>query len=194
MDGGDWSMTQVRERLLGFWKRRTTDNDTEEQRRNAEKRKTALLLVVPFCVVLVLFKFVLLSAFIPTTSMYPTLSSPCWTLNNRLSYKLGNMPKRGDIVIFQRDNGEKTLFIKRIIGLPGDKIEIVQGKTYINGEALDEPYLMETPDETVNLSFEVPDGCYFMMGDNRNHSYDSRFWDEHFVPFDNIEAKLIWST
>ena len=158
------------------------------------KLTSFLSLMIPFCVVLLLFKFVLLSAFIPTSSMFPTLSSPCWTLSNRLSYKFGNLPQRGDIVVFQRDNEDEKYYIKRIIGLPGDLIEIVAGHTYVNGELLDEPYLAEKPDDSVNLSFEVPEGSYFMMGDNRNNSYDSRFWEEHFVPFECITAKMMWST
>ena len=169
-------------------------NNTSGSVNQKNKLTSFLSIAIPFCLVLLLFKFVLLSAFIPTSSMFPTLSSPCWTLSNRLSYKFGSTPQRGDIVVFQRDNGEEKYYIKRIIGLPGDSIEIVGGQTYVNGELLDEPYLAEKTDDSVNLSFEVPEGSYFMMGDNRNNSYDSRYWEEHFVPLEFITAKMMWST
>ena len=126
---------------------------------------------------------------IPTKSMYPTLPAPCFVFSSRVAY-WNHTPQRGDIVLFYRGNGEKTVYAKRVIGLPGDVIDIVHGQTYINDELLDEPYLAETPDPAVELRFIVPEGSYFMMGDNRNHSYDSRHWAEHFVPEDNILSRV----
>lgn len=77
--------------------------------------------------------------------------------------------------------------------MPGDTLEIKHGQTYINGEIYDEPYLRETPEDLDFGPFQIPSGCYFMMGDNRNNSYDSRYWDEHFVPRENILSKVYYS-
>ena len=140
-------------------------------------------------IVILLSKTVWLCATIPTESMDPTLPAPCFVFSSRAAY-WNQAPQRGDIVLFYRGNGEKTIYAKRVIGLPGDVIDIVHGQTYINDELLDEPYLAETPDTTVELRFIVPEGSYFVMGDNRNHSYDSRHWEEHFVPEDNILSRV----
>lgn len=112
-------------------------------------------------------------------------------IGNRLAYNDSD-PERGDIAIFYAPDEEDTEFIKRVIGLPGDHIEIKDAKIYINGSQtpLDEPYLNE---EWVDLNgplvYDVPDGCYFMLGDNRNNSKDSRAWNNTFVKRDKILAK-----
>ncbi|MEG1925945.1 MAG: signal peptidase I [Ruthenibacterium sp.] len=139
-------------------------------------------------IVFVLSRIVFLMAVIPTKSMNPTLPAPCWTYSSRLPYIFGK-PERGDIVILKRDNGESTLYAKRVIGLPGDVIESKNGTIYINGVALVEDYLAETPEDLCLGPWTVPLSSYFVMGDNRNNSFDSRYWDEHFVPEDNILAK-----
>ena len=97
------------------------------------------------------------------------------------------------IVLFKRDIPDSKVYAKRIVGLPGDTIEIKHGVTYINGEALEEKYLRETPDDEDFGPFNVPEDSYFMMGDNRNNSYDSRYWDEHFVPRKSIISKVNFS-
>lgn len=148
--------------------------------------------IVAFVAALILFKFVFLLVFIPTSSMYPTLPLPCYSISIRAAYWF-NDPVRGDIVLFRRDNGDKTIFAKRLVGMPGDTIEIKHGITYINGEVFEEDYLKETPDDESYGPFQIPEGCYFMMGDNRNHSYDSRKWNEHFVPRKNILSKIYYS-
>lgn len=148
--------------------------------------------IVAFAAALILFKFVFLLVFIPTSSMYPTLPSPCYSISIRAAYWF-NDPVRGDIVLFRRDNGDKTIFAKRLVGMPGDTIEIKHGITYINGEVFEEDYLKETPDDESYGPFQIPEGCYFMMGDNRNHSYDSRKWNEHFVSRKNILSKIYYS-
>ena len=81
-------------------------------------------------------------------------------------------PKRGDVIIFQAPTDSSEDFIKRIIGLPGDTVEIRGGNVYVNGVKLDEPYIMSPPSYTVEKR-KVPDGEYFVLGDNRNHSNDS---------------------
>ena len=101
-------------------------------------------------------------------------------------------PQRFDIVIFKYPDDESQLFIKRVIGLPGETVEIVNGKVYINGSEtpLDDSF---TPEASLGNfgPYEVPEDSYFMLGDNRNNSRDSRFWDNTFVRFDQIVGKAI---
>jgi signal peptidase I len=92
-------------------------------------------------------------------------------------------PRRGDVVVFRFPNQTERDFIKRIIGEPGDVVQVKDGLVFINGRALDEKYILERP----NYNFgpeTVPDGQYFVLGDNRNNSYDSRSWG--FVPEGDI--------
>lgn len=136
-----------------------------------------------------LFHVVLFGGLVPSSSMAPTLSNRCITLGMRFGYSLN----RYDIVDFGRASKEtKVTYVKRIIGLPGETIEIRSGTTYIDGEELDEPYLAEKPDDFNFGPYVIPDNSFFMMGDNRNHSNDSRYWAEHAVPRGNIEAKLFF--
>lgn len=121
--------------------------------------------------------------------MYPTLSAPCFTVGVRTDV-LNKPYERGDIVLFQRDDGNERFYAKRIVGMPGDVLEIKHGQTYINGVEYEESYLNETPEDLDFGPFQVPEDHYFMMGDNRNNSYDSRYWDEHFVPANKVMSKV----
>ena len=101
-----------------------------------------------------------------------------WTIGSRTIYK-DEMPERGDIVIFYSDEEQETM-VKRVIGLPGETITFVGGHVYVDGERLDESAYLE--DSVVTEpgeqdEFVVPDGCIFVLGDNRNNSSDSRHKD-----------------
>lgn len=144
--------------------------------------------VVVTAIVIVLTQVFIVSAFVPTSSMYPTVAKGSLMLCLRTDYWFST-PKRGDIVVFRRDDGEKTLYTKRVVGVPGDTVEIIHGVTYINGEKYDEPWLAENPIDEDFDPFEVPAWEYFCMGDNRNHSYDCRYWEETYVPEENILAR-----
>ena len=126
-------------------------------------------------------------------SMTPELRSEDVVLMNRLSYDLGS-PKRFDVVVFERE--DKKPNVKRVIGLPGDTIDIEDGKIYINGSAepLQEDYLKEEwTVATGPYTFEVPEGSYFMMGDNRNDSWDARYWSNTYVTKDKILGKALFT-
>lgn len=151
--------------------------------------KSWALPVICFVVFWLIFKFVLMTSIIPTQSMYPTLSAPCFTVGVRTDV-LNKSYERGDIVLFQRDDGNERIYAKRIVGMPGDVLEIKHGQTYINGVEYEESYLNETPEDLDFGPFQVPEDHYFMMGDNRNNSYDSRYWDEHFVPANKVMSKV----
>lgn len=112
-------------------------------------------------------------------SMHPTFESGDYLIVDQLSYRLGD-PERGDVVVFRYPNDESVFYIKRIIGLPGETVHIEQGNTRItkvDGSelALDEEYVV-TEDATYTLSRSLGSGEYFVMGDNRPKSSDSRSW------------------
>ncbi len=120
--------------------------------------------------------FILSNNTIPTGSMIPTIPEESRIFGNRLTYKFSD-PERGDIVVFKYPVDESQLFIKRVIGLPGETIQVKDGNVYINGDILDESDYLDVVTEGEFGPYEIPQDSYFMMGDNRNESSDSRFWN-----------------
>ena len=158
------------------------------------------MIIIVVVVVLVINNVVLINAKIPSESMENTIMTGDRIFGYRLAYGL-NMdvfgheiskkwkdPERFDIVIFKYPDDESVDYLKRIIGLPGETVEIISGKVYINGELLDEPYLSE--ESTGDYGpYQVPEDSYFMLGDNRAVSKDSRYWHNTYVKKDKIIAK-----
>lgn len=107
------------------------------------------------------------------SSMLPTLHEGEYLIVNRIIYQLED-PQRGDIVVLQYPNDRSRDFIKRIIGLPGDTVEIANDQVRVNGVILNEPYISAPPKD--NNTWVVPEGHYFVVGDNRLNSSDSRSW------------------
>ncbi|MCL2817180.1 MAG: signal peptidase I [Clostridiales bacterium] len=136
--------------------------------------------------------FVFDTRFVPTASMHPTVAEGDRLINNKLTYRFSG-PKRGDIVVFAppAELEKSDDLLKRIIGLPGETVEIKDGKVYINDEPLDEPYITEAyaPKYTFGPA-TVPEGHYFVLGDNRNNSKDSHEWEDPFLPRENIKGKV----
>lgn len=148
---------------------------------------------VALIVAMLLKNFVIINADVPTGSMENTIMPGDRLIGNRLAY-LQNSPERGDIVIFRYPDNEDELYVKRVIGLPGEKVSIVDGKIYIDGaaEPLSEEYLKEAwVIATGPYSFEVPQGCYLVLGDNRNDSWDARYWANTYVRQDKILGKAV---
>lgn len=118
-------------------------------------------------------------------SMEPSLENRDSVLVDKLSYRFFN-PQRYDVVLFPytKQNGEKIYLIKRIIGLPGEKITIKKGKVYINGEKLDDTYGLESIKDPgyAKTTIQLDDDSYFVLGDNRNNSTDSRSLDRYGTP------------
>ena len=141
---------------------------------------------------ILLENFVVVNARIPSESMEDTILVGDQIFGNRLAYKFGD-PQRFDIVIFKYPDDESQLYIKRIIGLPGETVTIIDGKVYIDGSdtPLDDSFCLDTPDGRGDGVYQVPENCYFMMGDNRNNSHDSRFWDNKYVERDKILGKAV---
>lgn len=143
-------------------------------------------------IAVLLNRFVIINADITSESMSTTLEKGDKLIGLRLAY-LFSEPKRGDIIIFEYpDDGEKLL-IKRVIGLPGDMVIIEDGLVYINGSEvpLDEPYAHGTNKQSFG-PYMVPADCYFVLGDNRDNSKDSRYWTNTFVTKKQIVAKALF--
>ena len=165
----------------------------------------AIIIVIAFILAILITNFVIMKAEIVSGSMEPGLQVNDHVIGNRLAYLFSD-PQRGDVVFFEYPKSDKQLyqidpeltyrkdaddkeatyhngsevFVKRVIGLPGEKVEIINGKVYINDSdtPLDEPYLKNTPKGNFG-PYYVPEDCYFMMGDNRNNSSDARYWDNY---------------
>lgn len=152
----------------------------------------AIIVVAMF----ILQRFIIVNARIPSASMEPTIMTGDQIFGNRLAY-INSDPKRYDIVIFRYPDDESRLFIKRVIGLPGETVDIRDGEVYINGSdtPLDDSFCA-TPDstDTGNLTFPltVPSDSYFMLGDNRVYSKDSRYWENPFVKKEKILGKAVF--
>lgn len=108
-------------------------------------------------------------------SMEPSLHTNQYLLINKVAYVLG-APRRGDIVVFRLPQDPGRDLIKRVIALPGDEVEVRDGAVLVNGKSLAEPYISDMPRYNY-AKRRVPIGSYFVLGDNRNNSYDSHVWD-----------------
>lgn len=195
-------------------KERKTERRRQEDEKKQAVRKEVVswirMFAIVIAVVLVLTNFIIINATIPSGSMENTIMTKDRLIGFRFSYWFAK-PERGDIILFQYPVNEKEIYIKRVIGLPGETVEIREGTVYIDGTPLQEDYLKE--EWVVNNDgyvFEVPEGCYFAMGDNRNNSEDGRRWAEialetgvaatpeeaeqySFVKFDEIKGKAIFT-
>lgn len=134
-------------------------------------------------------------ATVPTASMAPTIPNPCYILVDHVATEF-SAPTRGEVVLFHFPDNPSQIFVKRVIGLPGDTVTIHSGHVYIDGKVLKEPYL---PAGVVTQGdfgpYVVPAGHYFMMGDNRNNSDDSRYWVHKYVAQSAIVGRadlVVW--
>lgn len=147
---------------------------------------------IAFLSAYIITNYIIVNALIPSSSMANTLIPQDRIVASRLSY-IFSEPARGDIIIFKYPDDESILYVKRIIGLPGDVVNIIDGKVYLNDDTihLDEPYLPEKMLGSYG-PYVVPENSYFAMGDNRNNSIDSRSWQNTFVHEDKILGKSIF--
>jgi signal peptidase I len=160
---------------------------------------TVETLLVALVVALVIRHFVVMASVVPTGSMIPTLRIEPFherLFVNKFIYKFST-PKRGDIVVFKSPFNDKKDYVKRCIGLPGDKLKIARGTVYINGKILVIPGVNAYRDYSYFDEIEVPPNNYFMLGDNRSHSLDSRFWKAYgyktYVPKENLVGKALFT-
>ena len=147
-------------------------------------------LVIATIAAILIITFVFQTVSVDKTSMYPTLKPNDRLILEKVTYYFSK-PKRGDIIVFKYPKDTREKFIKRVIGIPGDKIKIENGILYINGEKQDEKYIKEemTGDFAETT---VPEDSIFAMGDNRNNSMDSRDDNVGFIPYKLIIGKAVF--
>lgn len=136
--------------------------------------------------------FIAEARYIPSESMLPTLEVNDRLIVEKITYYF-TAPERGDVVVFGptaalQEQQFRDAFIKRVIGLPGDIVEVREGSVFVNDEPLPESYIFEPPDYEYGPEV-VPEDSYLVLGDNRNNSYDSHYWG--FVPRDRIIGKAV---
>lgn len=154
-------------------------------------KKEIIQCVITFFITIIFFSTILKNGVVPSKSMEPTLAVGDIVIVNGLSY-MNKKPQRGDIIIFKHDELGKEILIKRIIGIPGDSLMFIDGAVYLNGELLEEKYLAEGTQTDSFKDFEnIPKDCYFVMGDNRKNSWDSREWQNPYVYKKDIEGKAL---
>lgn len=170
-------------------------------------------LFIALIMALVIRAFLVQAFSIPSGSMQPTLLIGDYLLVNKFGYGIRNPltnkvwiplsgPQRGDVAVFIFPQDPSKDYIKRVIGLPGDRIQITNKQVFINGKLFktpqavyDDPLVMPAPQGPAEAGRDnlgplvVPPNSYFVMGDNRDHSYDSRFWG--FVPLDAFRGKAL---
>ena len=150
-------------------------------------------------VTLLMIMFVFYNAIVPTESMEPSIKAGNAVICNRLAYLIRS-PQRGDIIVFNDSSnnidGKETVLIKRIVGIPGDTVKFQDGNLIINDLIAKENYIgedVETNPAYATDTFTVPEDSYFVLGDNRGNSIDSRFWLEHYVKQEDIFGKYLYS-
>lgn len=180
-----------------------SDISREEAREGEQKEQSAVKEVISWIITialaivvsLIIKNYVIINANIPSGSMENTIMTGDRLFGNRLAYSEKRKPKRGDIIIFKYPDDETQYYVKRVIGLPGEDIVIEDGKIYIDGaaEPLEEPYLKEQwTIGTGPYYFEVPEGSYLVLGDNRNNSLDARYWENTYVTDEKILGKAVF--
>ncbi len=176
-------------------------------KQKSKVREYAETLVIALAIALFVRSFVVQAFKIPSSSMEPTLLVGDHILVSKFLYGIRipligkkvlsfSNPRRGDVIVFIFPNDRSKDFIKRVIGLPGEKVEIRERKIYINDRLIEDPWgKYFPPDRLINVGPEVvPPNALFVMGDNRNNSEDSRYWG--FVPLDDVLGKafvMYWS-
>jgi signal peptidase I len=173
-----------------------TKNNIEEKKSfnlKAEIKSWLSIIIIAALIAFFLNNFIIANSKVPSASMENTIMTGNRLIGFRLSYLFEN-PKRGDIIIFKFPDNEKKYYVKRIIGISGDIVDIKGGKVYLNNSTtpLDEPYIKEPMIVQNDMHFEVPEDAYFCLGDNRNSSIDARYWNNTYVYKNKIISKVIF--
>lgn len=174
----------------------------KKKSKKEEKPKSKLRDILDFCfpivmaviIAIILKTFVFANAVVPTGSMLNTIQQGDRIIASRIEY-INKSPQRYDIIIFNYPDDENQCFVKRVIGLPGETVEVINGIVYVtktDGEIiqLEDDFVTNCTPEGDFGPFEVPEDYYFVMGDNRNSSWDSRFWENKYVHKSKIIGKV----
>lgn len=166
--------------------------------RKTLRREVLQVLVLPMILAAILFKVVFNIIVVPTSSMEPTLKINHFYLSYRLPFLVSAVLKSeqpairtGDIVVFWSDELD-VLLVKRVIGVEGDHIEFNEGAVIINGQQMKYDYSNTINGSFCNKDFDVPKGCVFVMGDNRQHSTDSREFENPYISIDSIMSQVLF--
>jgi signal peptidase I len=158
-----------------------SEEHSEQQENKMSLMKDFIIpIVIALAVVLLLRTFVVGMYYVPSGSMIPTLEIKDHVVVTKFNYHM-HEPERGDIVVFKyppnERSGEKEIdYVKRLIGLPGETVEIKQNTVFVDGQPLSEPYINSDTAMPDMEPITIGEGEYFVMGDNRNNSSDSRVW------------------
>lgn len=149
----------------------------------------ALGLYAVFAIIfIILFQTIFMLSLVPSGSMEGTIQTNSVVFSTMYDVNEEDL-ERYDILTFVSPNDPDVTYIKRLIGLPGETVEVKEGKVYADGVELDSSFINESQNQAGDGIYEIPESCYFFMGDNRNNSNDSRFWEKPYVPAKNIRAK-----
>jgi signal peptidase I len=176
-------------------------NAPDEQPKASSWVETIVIVIGAILIALLIQRFAVKPFKVPTPSMVPTIQEGQRLLASRIGHEFGGNPKNGQIIVFNPPAAAETdapcgapqganqpclkaapgkmkkVYVKRVVGVPGDRLRIEHGHVIRNGRAVDEPYARTCDEPVCNLGeFTIPTGTYFMMGDNRGDSLDSRFW------------------
>ncbi|NME83101.1 signal peptidase I [Clostridium sp. SM-530-WT-3G] len=147
-----------------------------------------LPIIAAIGIAILINKFVFFNVYIPSESMVPTLNVGDKLVVTRI-YDTDNI-KRGDVVVFYSDELQETV-IKRVIGIPGDHIEIDNGVVSVNGDVIQEDYVKNNEYNKTKLVFDVPEDKFFFLGDNRIRSNDARRWINPYIDASDIKGKAV---
>lgn len=133
------------------------------------------VVAIALVTVFIIRTFLIQPFLVSGASMEPNFSDGNYLLIDEITYRFRE-PERGEVIVFRYPKNPSTYFIKRIIGLPGETVELIDGIVYVNGKKVKEDYLPEPIQSRDNLSLKLKSDEYFVVGDNRSHSFDSRNW------------------
>ncbi len=150
--------------------------------------KAIIIYVIFAVIVVILFQTEFMLSFIPSSSMEGTIQTNSVVFSTRYDIDEEDI-ERFDILVFTPPDNPDITYIKRVIGLPGETIEVKDGKVYADGIELDDSFINGSQNQVGDGVYTVPEGCYFFMDDNRNNSNDSRFWENPYVHIEDIQAK-----
>ena len=142
-------------------------------------------------VVIIVFRTLLILSLIPSGSMENTIMTGDIVIATRYDIDEDEI-ERYDILIFTPVDDPNITYIKRVIGLPGETVEVKNGSVYVDGVEIDDSFIRNPMNRKGDGVYVVPEGCYFFLGDNRNQSKDSRFWEHSYIPIENIDGKAKW--